>query len=336
MKKLIYLLSITLLVFACKETPKNYITLSGTISNQNSDSLIVRSKTYSKTIKVNPDGTFYDTLNVATGTYNLFDGTESTSLYLKNGYSLVITLDTKMFDETINYTGVGAEANNFLATKSLKQEEVFENDTLFNLEKPIFDKEVVAINENLKSILNSTQNLDTIFISEQLSRIDAFTNYIMASYEDQQYINTFLAEGATSPQFVNYENYNGGTTSLEDLKGKYVYIDVWATWCGPCKAEIPFLKEIEEAYRGKNIEFVSISIDKASDHDKWKQMVEEKELKGVQLFADNDWNSEFVEAYKINGIPRFILIDPAGNIIFADAPRPSSEELTTVLSELNL
>jgi hypothetical protein len=65
-------------------------------------------------------------------------------------------------------------------------------------------------------------------------------------------------------------------------------------------------------------------------------MVEEKELKGVQLFADNDWNSEFVEAYKINGIPRFILIDPTGNIIFADAPRPSSEELTTVLSELNL
>ena len=69
-----------------------------------------------------------------------------------------------------------------------------------------------------------------------------------------------LVKGNPSPKF-NYENHKGGTTSLDDLKGKFVYIDVWATWCGPCKAEIPFLKEVEKKYHGKNIEFVSISID---------------------------------------------------------------------------
>ena len=123
---------------------------------------------------------------------------------------------------------------------------------------------------------------------------------------------------------------------MNDLKGKYVYVDVWATWCGPCKREIPFLKEVEKAYHGKNIEFVSISVDKAKDHATWKKMVEEKELTGIQLFAENDWNSNFVKGYKINGIPRFILIDPAGKIVSPDAPRPSSDDLKVLLNELKL
>ncbi|MDX1829829.1 MAG: redoxin domain-containing protein [Lutibacter sp.] len=132
-----------------------------------------------------------------------------------------------------------------------------------------------------------------------------------------------VAKGQPSPKFNNYENFKGGTTSLDDLKGKYVYIDVWATWCGPCKAEIPSLKKIEEEYKHKNINFVSISVDKKKDHDKWLKMVKEKDLKGYQLFADNDWNSEFVKNYLILGIPRFILIDPEGNIVNSNAPRPS-------------
>jgi len=145
-----------------------------------------------------------------------------------------------------------------------------------------------------------------------------------------------LTKGRPSPKFVGYENYAGGKTSLDDLKGKYVYVDVWATWCGPCKREIPFLKEVEEKYHGKNIEFVSISIDKASDHKKWKTMVNEKELGGIQLFADNDWNSAFVKDYQIQGIPRFLLIDTEGNIVDSNAPRPSSSELIDLFTELSI
>jgi thiol-disulfide isomerase/thioredoxin len=132
-----------------------------------------------------------------------------------------------------------------------------------------------------------------------------------------------VSKGKPSPKFNNYENFKGGTTSLDDLKGKYVYIDVWATWCGPCKAEIPSLKAIEKKYHNKNITFVSISVDKDKDHDKWLKMVKEKDLKGYQLFADKDWNSDFVKEYLILGIPRFILIDPEGNIVNSNAPRPS-------------
>ncbi|PKA84258.1 thiol-disulfide isomerase/thioredoxin [Ulvibacter sp. MAR_2010_11] len=142
-----------------------------------------------------------------------------------------------------------------------------------------------------------------------------------------------LQPGNVSPTF-DYENFMGGTTKLENLSGKYVYIDVWATWCGPCIREIPALKEVEAAYHGKNIAFVSISIDVPNDYDKWKAMVVEKELGGIQLMADNNWKSKFVEEYGILGIPRFILIDPQGKIVDADAPRPSDAKLRSMLDKM--
>ncbi|MEP5338128.1 MAG: TlpA disulfide reductase family protein [Algibacter sp.] len=145
-----------------------------------------------------------------------------------------------------------------------------------------------------------------------------------------------LNKGYPSPIFTDYVNHAGGTTSLSDFKGKYVYIDVWATWCGPCLKEVPALKEVEKQYHGKNIEFVSISIDVEKAHGKWRKMVTNKELAGVQLLADKNWQSEFIKGYQINGIPRFILIDPNGNIVSPNAPRPSSAELMTLLNQLSI
>lgn len=142
-----------------------------------------------------------------------------------------------------------------------------------------------------------------------------------------------ITAGNPSPTF-NYENHKGGTTDLASLKGKFVYIDVWATWCGPCIREIPSLKAVEKDYHNKNVKFVSISIDEAKDYDKWKAMVSEKDLSGIQLMADNNWKSKFVQDYAILGIPRFILIDPQGNIVSADAPRPSDPMLRKTLDGL--
>jgi len=337
MKKIIYVLAIAIAAISCKEeAPKDYVILKGKITNQNSDSLIVRSRTYSKTIKVGPDGSFSDTLKVETGSYNLFDGSESTTIYLKNGFDLNLTIDTKEFDETVSYTGVGAEASNYLAKFALLQEKELNDETMFDLDQEAFDQKNNSIVAKFNELLKSTQNLDSTFSAQQSKQLEGLSQYLSETYQEKTYLKTILGKGMESPKFVDYENFKGGTTSLDDLKGKYVYVDVWATWCGPCKAEIPFLKEVEKAYHGKNIEFVSISVDVAKDHDKWMEMVKEKELGGIQIFANNDWKSEFVQAYKINGIPRFILIDPAGNIVSADAPRPSSEELKSLLNELNL
>ncbi|BAV95310.1 TlpA family protein disulfide reductase [Ichthyobacterium seriolicida] len=149
------------------------------------------------------------------------------------------------------------------------------------------------------------------------------------------YGNNGLDKGNKSPKFFDYENYNGEKTSLDDFKGKIVYIDIWATWCRPCVNEIPYLMELEEKYRGKGIEFVSISVDEGEKGNKnWKKMVGDKEMSGVQLIADNARKSNFVSEYKVKSIPHFILIDSEGNIIDANAPRPSSKSIFTLLDGL--
>jgi thiol-disulfide isomerase/thioredoxin len=147
-------------------------------------------------------------------------------------------------------------------------------------------------------------------------------------------LNT-IVPGKRSPQF-EYENFKGGTSSLNEFEGKYVYLDIWATWCGPCKREIPHLKKIEEDYKDKNLAIISISIDVKKDYDKWREMVEEKELGGTQLFADNDWSSKFIKDYGIKGIPRFILLDKQGNIVSSDAPRPSNSDLRDLLDGFDI
>lgn len=141
---------------------------------------------------------------------------------------------------------------------------------------------------------------------------------------------------AVSPQFINYENFAGGTTSLDDFKGGYVFIDIWATWCGPCVYEFPFLDEIETAYEGKNIHFVTLSVDTRPNRQKWRDFIKDRNLDGVQLIADNAFDSEFIKAYNITAIPRFLLIDPEGKIVDGNAPRPSDPALRRLLDSLPL
>ncbi|WP_053977759.1 redoxin family protein [Mangrovimonas xylaniphaga] len=351
MKKTLSLLLIAS-AFACKQEapPKDYVTFSGQITKPNSDSLTVRNRTYSKTIKVATDGSFSDTLKVDPGVYSLFDGAESTMMYLKNGYDIKLTLDTNQFDETVSYSGAGSENSNFLAKKSLKEEELLDLDKLSQLDNmEALDNSIESIKNELTTFYNSDATVDSTIVADAMKNVDpmlkSYHRYLASSITLKQ----DLPQGSPSPVFENFENHKGGTTSLSDLKGKYVYVDVWATWCGPCKAEIPHLKRIEEEYHDKNIQFVSISVDDgrgfkgenpeaaaAAAKEGWKNMVSEKELGGIQLLADKGWKSDFVQNYKINGIPRFILIDPQGNIVTPDAPRPSSAGLVKLLEELDI
>ena len=328
MKKILLLFLFTYAgVFAQADKVK----FTATIQNRNSDSLVIRSRTFTKVIKADAKGNFTDAFAVPQpGIFQLFDGAEYATVYLKNGYDLAMTMDAKKFDETIKFKGKGEKENNFLAQKTL-EDETFGNSVNASLGNGD------ALNKLIDERVKKSEA-----VTNDTSYDETFRNMLKAQVGQEKQQLTAMAQqaiaagkliGKPSPVFA-YENFKGGSTKLEDFKGKYVYIDVWATWCGPCRQEIPFLQKVEEKYHGKNIVFTSISVDVAKDHEKWKKMVGEKALGGVQLFADKDWKSDFIQAYGINSIPRFILIDPKGNVVDADAKRPSDPALQEQLDKL--
>lgn len=126
-----------------------------------------------------------------------------------------------------------------------------------------------------------------------------------------------------------YPDVNGKQVSLSDFKGKVVLVDVWATWCGPCKREIPHLIKLEEEMKGKDLVVLGVSVDEAKDKQKWLDFVKTKGLGGVQVHAGG-W-TKITKDYKITGIPRFMLFDKKGNVVSIDAPRPSNPELKKMI-----
>ncbi len=138
-----------------------------------------------------------------------------------------------------------------------------------------------------------------------------------------------LKLGDPSPEFRAID-VNGKPLSLKSLKGKYVYIDLWATWCGPCLGEVPHLQALEKKMHGKKIVFVSISTD--TNYKLWKEFVEKNGMTGIQLSFDG--NKRFQELYGVTSIPRFILLDKKGHIINMNMTRPSDPETEKVLEKL--
>ena len=125
--------------------------------------------------------------------------------------------------------------------------------------------------------------------------------------------------GKPAVNFILDDNF-GNKVSLHDFKGKVVYIDVWASWCGPCRAETPAFKLLYENYKNDS-RVVFISIASRDAFRDWKKALEEDKTEWIQLIDKDDvvW-----KAYTTYSIPNFILIDKNGNILNFDAPMPSS------------
>ena len=172
MKKLLMCLSILAIVACKKEAPKDYVTLTGKITNQISDSLFIyQGRTFSKTIKVNEDGTFSDTLKVIKGMYGIYDGKKAAGLFLKNGYDLNFTADAKEFVESIKFSGNGSESNNYLIQKTLMQKELIK-PSILDLEEELFNKKIVEIEAEMTGLLEkNSKELDSMIISNEKQQI---------------------------------------------------------------------------------------------------------------------------------------------------------------------
>lgn len=163
---------------------------------------------------------------------------------------------------------------------------------------------------------------------------EEFTKFL-ANDDQKQRMHQIMVEKSDMGDGIiafdfKFPDVNGKEVKLSDFKGKVVYIDVWVTWCGPCIKEIPDLKKLEAEYHNKDVDFLSVSVDKQDDYKKWEAFLIKEKLGGVQLFA-GDKKEEIVKPYDISGIPRFILIGKDGKIIYTNAPRPGSSEIKLLL-----
>lgn len=134
-----------------------------------------------------------------------------------------------------------------------------------------------------------------------------------------------LSAGKPAPDFAATRT-DGNPFRLSDLKGKVVYIDIWATWCGPCRAEFPYAVEIKKHYKNNSdIVFLYVSVD--SKKETWqKYLAENPTFEGLHVNDPGDFDSQIAEKFKVNGIPRYLVIDREGKIFSTDARRPSDKE----------
>ena len=141
-----------------------------------------------------------------------------------------------------------------------------------------------------------------------------------------------LKAGQPFPALPALTDLNDKEVKYEQLplKGKLLFIDIWATYCPDCRKELPALEALQEDYKAEPITFVSISVDR--DKEAWKAMVKEKKLGGIHLYASPETKELFKELYDLRSIPRYMLIDEKGNIINANLPMPSDKNLKELIT----
>ncbi|NVO85152.1 TlpA disulfide reductase family protein [Hymenobacter terrestris] len=138
-----------------------------------------------------------------------------------------------------------------------------------------------------------------------------------------------VAVGALAPDF-SQQTPDGKTVSLRDYRGKYVLVDFWASWCGPCRQENPAVIKAYNEYKGRNFEVLGVSLDEAKNRAKWVKAIADDQLPWAQVSDLKGWENAAARQYQVTGIPQNFLIDPNGKIL---AINLKGEELRAALAQ---
>jgi peroxiredoxin len=139
-----------------------------------------------------------------------------------------------------------------------------------------------------------------------------------------------LSVGALAPDFTQNDP-DGKPVSLASFRGKYVLLDFWASWCGPCRAENPTVVKVYNAYKEKNFTVLGVSLDQADGREKWLKAISDDQLAWTQVSDLAFWKNAVAQQYAVNAIPQNYLLDPQGKII---AKNLRGEALEAKLKEL--
>jgi len=195
-------------------------------------------------------------------------------------------------------------------------------------------KEKLAVLESKDCGIKEKEFLQTDIVYEAIKSLKPYElNDLVKDFESEvknpmyhrtiktHYKSNIKAQtGSLAPEISGFD-LAGNKVRLSDYAGKHVYIFVWASWCGPCKMEIPHYEKMIEDYADENIEFLGVAVDK--DKEKWQNSFLYNNYPGTQILVKGNWNSPVIKDYNLESVPQFILIGPDGTILDINAPKPS-------------
>lgn len=229
----------------------------------------------------------------------------------------------QLIDSRLKSKGIAKRDKVYLPSKIALIKETFNNEKLVDgliksdLASYVSSYRLTSQEQFAKDIEDLKQHLAHINDKKAAERmLRAFANL------------RYTAIGSEMPN-IKFKDAQGQEVSLQAFKGKYIYIDLWASWCVPCIKEVPYLKELEKTFAEKNIAFVSISLDE--NKEAWKNKMKELDLHGAQWELGD---SSFDKLMNVRGIPHFILYGPDGKLIYYQAPRPSSAEIKEIFKNI--
>ena len=182
-----------------------------------------------------------------------------------------------------------------------------------------------------KSAVDRTNDISFLNWLQNTLKTQSETQYYNSIISSRIQVLKIAPKGHPALVF-DAEDKDGRTFSLTNYKGRYIYIDVWATWCIPCKKQIPYLEKLKKKYEGKPIDLISISQDKSIDA--WKRFINKSKTTSDQFISNPDLKKSINNVYLIRFIPSFILIDPNGNILNSNCYTPSDPAMDMLLEKL--